>query len=68
MFKANNKNSRKRHWSRSSVFVNFEHISHLFLVFFSNVDFEQVNVIKVNDTNIKTMNNTHDNGHMIMDT
>ena len=31
MFKVNNKNNR---WRRSGVFiVNFEHISHLFLVF-----------------------------------
>ena len=34
MFKGNYKNTRKRHWRRSGVFiVNFEHISDLFLVF-----------------------------------
>ena len=33
-----------RHWLRSGVFiVNFEYVSHLFLVFFF-VDFEQVNI------------------------
>ena len=57
LFKVNNGNTRKRcetyskltiktpgrrQWLRSGVFFfNFEHISHLFLVFF--VDFEQVN-------------------------
>ena len=39
MFKANNKTLERR----SGVFiVNFEHVSHLFLV--SIVDFEQVNI------------------------
>ena len=34
MFKVNDKNTRtKHHWRRSGVFINFEHISHLFLVF-----------------------------------
>ena len=48
MFKVNNRNTRtrseicskltikipeRRHWRRSGVFVNFEHISHLVLVF-----------------------------------
>ena len=34
MFQANNRNTR---WRRSGVFiVNFEHISHLFLVFISS--------------------------------
>ena len=36
LLKANNSNTRKtwRHWRRSSVFiVNFEYISHIFLVF-----------------------------------
>ena len=41
LFKLNNRNSTKKyHWRCSGVFiVNFEHISHL-----SIVDFEQVNV------------------------
>ena len=34
MFKVNNKTPDRRHWRRSGVFiVNFEHISHLSLVF-----------------------------------
>ena len=34
MFKVNNENTKWRHWSSSGVFiVNFEHISHFFLVF-----------------------------------
>ena len=34
MFKINNKDTRKRPWRRSGIFiVNFEHISHLALVF-----------------------------------
>ena len=62
MLKLNNRNTRRRskicskfaiktpggtHWRRSGLFiVNFEHISHLFLVFLSFfiVAFEQVNV------------------------
>ena len=59
LFKVNNRNTRKRcntcsklttktaerrQWPRSSAFiVNFEHISHLFLLL-SIVDFQQVNV------------------------
>ena len=46
MFKVNNKNTKRRQWRRSGVFiVNFEPISHF--TPFSNVsvvDFEQVNV------------------------
>ena len=43
MFKVNNKNTRTTLMSLSGVFiVNFEHISHLFLV--SIADIEQVNV------------------------
>ena len=38
------KKLERRHWRRSGVFtVNFEHISHIFLVFLL-LDFEQVNV------------------------
>ena len=34
MFKVDNKNNNERQWSRVGVFIaNFEHISHLFLVF-----------------------------------
>ena len=34
MLKINNKGTKLRHWRRSGVFnVNFEHISHLVLVF-----------------------------------
>ena len=34
MFKVNNKNTRRRHWRRSSVFiVKFEYVSHFFFVF-----------------------------------
>ena len=34
MFNVNNKDSRKkRHWCRSGIFVNFEHVSHLVLAF-----------------------------------
>ena len=34
MFKVNNKDTRRRQWRRSGVFiVNFEHISHPILVF-----------------------------------
>ena len=34
MFKANNKKPGRRYWCRSVVvIVNFEHVSHLFLVF-----------------------------------
>ena len=34
MFKANNKDTERRHWRSSGVFiVNFEHITHLVLVF-----------------------------------
>ena len=34
MFQVNNKDARRRQWRRSGVFiVNFEHISHLVLVF-----------------------------------
>ena len=34
MFKVNNKSTRRRQWRRSGGFiVNFEHISHFFLVF-----------------------------------
>ena len=34
MFKVNNKDTRRRNWHRSGVFiVNFEHISHVILVF-----------------------------------
>ena len=34
MFKVNNKDTERRHWRRSGVFiVNFEHILHLVLVF-----------------------------------
>ena len=34
MFKVNNKTPERRHWRRSDVFiVNFEYISHFFLVF-----------------------------------
>ena len=32
IFKVNNKTPEKRHWCRS-VFINFEHLSHVFLVF-----------------------------------
>ena len=42
MFRINNENNRQ--WRRPSDFiVNFEHIPHLFLVFYT-VDFEQVKV------------------------
>ena len=34
MFKVNNKKPERRQWGRSGIFiVNFEHISHLVLVF-----------------------------------
>ena len=34
MFKVNSKDTKRRHWRRSGVFiVNFEHITHLALVF-----------------------------------
>ena len=34
MFKVNNKTPERHHWRRSGVFiVNFDHISHLALVF-----------------------------------
>ena len=34
MFKVNNKDTERRHWRRSDVFiVNFEHILHLVLAF-----------------------------------
>ena len=34
MFRVNNKDTERSHWRRSGVFiVNFEHISHLGLVF-----------------------------------
>ena len=34
MFKANNKKPGRRYWCRSGVvIINFEHVSHLFLVF-----------------------------------
>ena len=51
MFKANNKTLERR----SGVFiVNFEHVSHLFLV--SIIDFEQVNISWKD-------NQHHGNGH-----
>ena len=40
MFKVNNKDTRRRHWRRSGVFIgNFEHISHLAQMFLSIVNF-----------------------------
>ena len=49
MFKVNNKNTRGpegRQWRRSRIFiVNFEHVSHLFLLAFA--DIEQVIVSRV---------------------
>ena len=34
MFKVNNKDTRRRQWHRPGIFIfNFEHISHLVLVF-----------------------------------
>ena len=44
MFKVDNKASERRHWRRSGVLiVNFEHSSHLFILFLL-FEFEQVNV------------------------
>ena len=42
MFKVNNEEAERRHWYRSGVFiVNFEHVSHLPLVF-EYVNFKHV--------------------------
>ena len=42
MFKVNNEEAERRHWGRSGVFiVNFEHVSHLPLVF-EYVNFKHV--------------------------